>query len=256
LVEIFPPVIVSPWELASPALVMPPVNEDVADEVLVIDPPLTANPFDENNPPCPKRTVPLEKVLVAVFCWKSDPPLSVNPFPESNPPSALMPPAKVEVPMALCRSICPVLITVEVASPVPVRMNLPATASAAPGDVVPMPSFPLASMTRAVATTPAGVVVETRNAGAVEVPVSPKVAEGDDVPSPKFPEGRRIRSVEVAPLLMLVDEAMAKSGRSVVRLGEPAIERRAQGEEVPMPRKPFVVSRLRKFAESRVVAPE
>ena len=256
LIRIFPPVMVSPCDDENPAAVMPPVNEDVAVFVLRSDPPVMVSPFDENNPPCPKRTVPLEKVLVAVFCWKSDPPVMVSPLPESNPPAALNPPAKVEVPVVDCRSIWPALITVDVASPVPVKINLPATASWDPGLVVPIPTLPCESMMRAVATTPAGVVVETKNTGAVEVPVNARVAEGDEVPSPKFPDGRRIRRVEVAPGLGPVVEAMVKSGLLFASPNAPAIERRAQGEEVPMPRKPFVVSRLRKFAESRVVAPE
>ena len=103
-----------------------------------------------------------------------------------------------------------------------------------------------------------GEEVETRNTGAVEVPVRERMAPGEVVPKPKFPEGRRMRSVEVAPGLGPVDEAMVNSGRSLVSIEAPAMESRAQGEEVPMPRSPCpaVLLMVRKLAESRVVAPE
>jgi len=188
LVEIFPPVRVIPCDEARPAALMPPVNEDVAALVLVMDPPLSVRPLDENNPPCPSRTVPLEKVLVALFCWKSDPPVMVRPAADKSPALALIPPAKVEVPVVDCRSIWPALITVDVASPVPVRMNLPATASWDPGLVVPMPSLPWESMMRAVEVADAEEVAMSRSGVPDrESPARARRALGDVVEMPTLP---------------------------------------------------------------------
>ena len=121
-----------------------------------------------------------------------------------------------------------------------------------------MPTSPALVIKNAVCVDTVGEEVEIKNAGAVEVAVRESRAAGEVVPRPKFPEGRRMRSVEVAPGLGPVDEAMVKSGRSVVRMDAPATESRAQGVEVPMPKSPCpaVLLRFRKFAESRVVAPE
>ena len=91
-------------------------------------------------------------------------------------------------------------------------------------------------------------------AGAVEVPAMDRTAPGEVEPiKPNSPPAVRWAKVVVAP--DPVDEAIVKSGREP-RSNAPATESRAQGEEVPMPNRLLVVSRARKLAESRVVAPE
>ena len=53
-----------------------------------------------------------------------------------------------------------------------------------------------------------------------------------------------------------VEDAITNSGVAEGRRFDPAMDRRAHGEDVPMPSSPFVVSSARKLAESRVVAAE
>ena len=123
--------------------------------------------------------------------------------------------------------------------------------------VVPRPASPPEVMSNAVCTSPAGVVVEIKSAGAVEVAVRDRVAAGVVVPPrPRLPWLLTMSMVVVAGTTEPVDEAMVKRGVPAPRPGAPATESRAQGDEVPMPKRPLVASRLRKFAEDRVVAPE
>ena len=63
-----------------------------------------------------------------------------------------------------------------------------------------------------------------------------------------------MRSVDVA--FTAVVDAMASNGDEEGNALGAATESIAHGEEEPMPSILFVVSRVRKFAESRVVAPE
>ena len=93
------------------------------------------------------------------------------------------------------------------------------------------------------------------NAGAVDVPVMERRAEGEEVPNPRLPFWLRMRSVEVA-LLGPVVEATANNGDVDGKMLGAATESIAHGEEEPMPMALFVVSSVRKFAESRVLAPE
>ena len=99
------------------------------------------------------------------------------------------------------------------------------------------------------------VVVEIRRMGAVEVPVRARVALGDEEPMPRLPDWVRMRKVEVALFADVVDATMKSGVPAGMRL-DPATDRMPQGVEVPIPSLPFVVSNLRKFAESSVVAPE
>ena len=108
-------------------------------------------------------------------------------------------------------------------------------------------------MINAVEVARSIVEVETRKTGAVVVPPRERVALGEVVPKPRNPPGVTMRTVVVA--LGPVEEAMVKRG-VWESAGAPAIERRAQGVEVPTPKSPFVMSVDRKLAESRVVAPE
>ena len=69
-----------------------------------------------------------------------------------------------------------------------------------------------------------------------------------------MPEGSRIIRVEVA--FGPVEEATTNRGVAEGSRFDPAMDRRAHGDEVPTPRRLLVVSMARKLAESRVVAPE
>ena len=89
------------------------------------------------------------------------------------------------------------------------------------------------------------------NAGAVDVPVMERRAAGEVVPSPRLPDWARRRSVDVA--LVVVVDAMANNGEVEGKVLGAATDSIAQGEEEPMPSALFAVSRVRKFAESRVV---
>ena len=179
----------------------------------------------------------------------------VRPWAERSPPLAFTPPAKVEVALIPCTSSAPP-ITVEVAEPVPVRKRFPEIESVAPGEVVPNQSRPLLSTMIALDEPKGALVVETRMMGAVEVPNMENVACGDVVPPrPRLPADVTMSTVVEA--LGPVEDAMAKNG-VWESAGAPAMVRRAQGEEVPIPRSPCpaVLLRFRKFAESRVVAEE
>lgn len=127
-------------------------------------------------------------------------------------------------------------MTVEVPWPVPVRKRLPAIASVWEGDVVPRPTLPWESMMSAVVVPKGAVVVDTRRIGAVEVPRTERVARGEVVPpKPRNPEEASVNMVVDA--LGPVEEAMVMKG-VWERWSDPPMERRAVGEDVPMPRRP------------------
>ena len=97
------------------------------------------------------------------------------------------------------------------------------------------------------------MVVAARKMGPDVVAWSESRAPGLEVPMPTLPCAVRMKKVEVA--VGLVDDAMVKRGRAP-RAGTPATDRRAQGDEVPIPKRLSVVSIARKFAESMVFDPE
>ena len=133
------------------------------------------------------RMSPPANVLVAVFCCRILPPVKVRPFDEVKLP-ARNPPAKVDVPVVLCRSSCPWAITVLVAAPVPVSKKLPATASWDPGLVVPIPTLPCESMMNAVEVADAEEVAMSRSGVAdSERPAMARRAFGEEDEMPTLP---------------------------------------------------------------------
>ena len=122
--------------------------------------------------------------------------------------------------------------------------------------MVPIPTFPFESITKAVEVEFA-LELEMRKNGVVpwERPSSESSACGEvEAPRPRLPALEKIRAVVVAALPEVV--AITKSGEVLGAVGSPAMESVAQGVEVERPRKRLVVSRERKLAEESVVAAE
>ena len=160
-----PPDSVSPCDDASPVVESPPLHVLVAVLVLVSEPPDIKTPLEADNE---VKESPPEKVEVAVAreSIAPDEAVMVRPLLVESP-FVRTPPAKVEVAFVPvpCASIVPPN-TDEVAPPVPVTYRLPAMPSVADGVVEPMPTFPFASIRKAVLVAVA-VEVEIRKRGVV-----------------------------------------------------------------------------------------
>ena len=198
--RIEPPAIVSPFCVRKLFACMPPSVVDVAvlfsmyhgvsNTVEVAAPAVVRKmpPATVSPPVVIRRSeadIPPENVEVAVARERIAPldAVIVRPL-EVDIPLVRTPPANVEVALVPvpCASIVPPN-TDEVAPPVPVTYRLPAMPSVADGVVEPMPTFPFASIRKAVPVAVA-VDVETRKSGVVasERASSDRSADGVVVP--------------------------------------------------------------------------
>ena len=189
------------WRMSEPSenKTLPAVNSGVA-----MLPPESVSPCDDANPTADN---PPLHVLVAVASERIAPldAVIVSPL-EVDIPLVRTPPANVEVALVPvpCASIVPPN-TDEVAPPVPVTYRLPAMPSVADGVVEPMPTFPFASIRKAVPVAVA-VDVETRKSGVVasERASSDRSADGVVVLMPTLPSPWiRIFSVNADPVHVL-----------------------------------------------------
>ena len=92
-----PPVIVSPAEADREVAPIPPENVELAVDVLRIEPVLIVSPPVEESP---TAEIPPENVELAEEVLRIDPPVIVNPLAETNPPPLTESPEAVNVEVA------------------------------------------------------------------------------------------------------------------------------------------------------------